>query len=135
MIREDREQGVADEGKVAQGVGLAGARAVFTPKGVATPVVADFDAAPVTADQILPLGRGTVGGFGAGEVEAVFDGGLAAAFDGAFAADDDQGANEREIDGVRFAGEGVELARDDPPVARVGLGKKGGPSAALAVSA
>ena len=72
---QEGEEGTADEGEVGEGVGVAGAGAVFAPEGVAAPMVADLDAGPVALDEGEPL-RGGVGvGLGAGQVVAHFGGG------------------------------------------------------------
>ena len=55
MRWQEGEQGTAEEGEVGEGVGVAGAGAVFAPEGVAAPMVADLDAGPVALDEGEPL--------------------------------------------------------------------------------
>jgi len=125
VIGQQCQEGAAQEGEVGQEVGVTGTRAIFAHQGVAPPVVADFDAPPMTADEAQPLGRGVLVGGSAGEVEARFGGGEAGLFDGALAANDDEGAGKREVGRQRFDGEGIETAEFDASVAGFGLGKKG----------
>ena len=86
VIGQEGQEGTAQEGKIGQEVWFAGPGAVFPEEGVAAPVVADFDPAPVTADQAEPLRRGVLVGRSAGEIEARLGGREAGLFDGAVAA-------------------------------------------------
>jgi len=130
VLREQGEQGAAQERKVGEGVGVAGAGAIFAPEDIALPMIADFDAGPVAADQRLPLGRAALAGFGAGQVEPGVVGSLAGGFDGALAAHDNQAAGEGEVRRERVEGEGVQAAVFDPAVAASCLEKKGVPGTA-----
>jgi len=127
---QEVQQGATQERQVGQQRGVAGTRAVFAHQGVAPPVVADFDPAPVAADESQPLLRAVLIGRGAGQIVAGFAGGEAGLFDGSFAAQDDQGAGKGEVGGEGFDGEGVEATDFDASVARLGVGKKGVPGIA-----
>jgi hypothetical protein len=131
VLWEKCEQGVAQQSEISEGGGFAGPGGVFTPDGVATPVVADLDSAPVATDEFLPLRRGAVGWFLAGEVVAGFSGSLAGLFDGDLTAYDDDTACEREVGGGGVEGEGGESADLYPPVPGGGVDKKGVPDRAL----
>ena len=50
VVGADTQQQAAQNGEVGQCVDIAGARLVFAPAHVASPVVADFDATPMSAD-------------------------------------------------------------------------------------
>ena len=54
-IGQDTQEGTADESQIGQEVGLARMRLVFAQQNVAPPVIADFDSAPVSADEFKPL--------------------------------------------------------------------------------
>ena len=135
VVRQEGEEGAAQEGEIGEGVGVARAGAVFAPDGVAAPVVADLDAGPVALDEREPLGRGVRGGFGAGEVVTDFVGGDGGAFHRAGAAHHDQGARKGEVGRERFEREGVDAAGDDAAVAGIGEEKKGVCAWALSASA
>ena len=60
-----------------------------------------------------------------GEIIAGFGGAGPGLLDGALAAQDDQGSGEGEVGGEGFDGKGMQLPAFDPPVAGLGLGKKG----------
>jgi hypothetical protein len=94
-------------------------RAILAPEDVALPVVADFDAAPVTADQGLPLGWSTLGGLDARQIEASFEGGFCGLLQGALASHDDQAASEGEVGFKGIDSEGVQAAVFDSAVAYV----------------
>ena len=72
---KEGEQGTTDQGEVGEGAGVAGARAVFAPEGVAAPMVADLDTGPVALNEGEPLRGGVRVGLGAGQVVAHFFGG------------------------------------------------------------
>jgi hypothetical protein len=135
VAREEDEQGVAQERKIGEGVGIAGAGAIFAPEGVALPVIADFHAGPVTADELLPLGGSALVGFSAGEIKAGFAGGFPGGFDGALAAHDDQAADEGEVGLERVAGKGMDAAGFDAAVPATRFEKKGVSGRALQASA
>ena len=128
--REEGEQGVTQEREVGEGIGVLGPGAILAPEGIALPMIADFDAGPVTADQTLPLGRRPLVRFGAGEIKAGFEGGFSGGFDGALAAHHNQAADEGEIGFERVEGKGVEGAGFDAAVAAVRFEKKGVPGRA-----
>ena len=54
VLGEDLQDNVAKECHIGQQIGLAGARAIFSHQRVAPPVIADFNPAPVSADQVQP---------------------------------------------------------------------------------
>ena len=125
VLREQGEQGAAQEREIGQGVGLTRPGAIFAPKDIALPMVADFHPGPVAADQRVPLRRTALGWLGTRQIEPAFVGGPAGGFDGALAAHDDQAAGEGEVGRERFEGEGVQAAVFDPAVAAGALEKKG----------
>ena len=125
VFRQEGQQRVADQRQIGQQVGVAAARTVLAHQRIAPPVVADFDPAPVAADEFKPLLVAVFLGWGAGEVVAAFGGGVAGLFDRPLAAQHDQAAGKREVGRQRLDGEGVELADLDPSVGAVGVGKKG----------
>lgn len=125
VLRKQAEQGAAQEREIGEGVGITRAGAIFAPKDIALPMVADLDASPMTADQRVPLRRTALAGFGTRQIEPAFVGGLAGGFDGALAAHDNQAAGEGEVGFKRFEGEGMQAAVFDPAVAAGCLKKKG----------
>ena len=125
VVGEGGEQGAAQQREVGQEVGLAAAGAVFAQEDVPSPVVADFHAAPVAANQGEPVQWAVLVWPGAGKIIVRFGGGPASFFDRALVAQDDQRAGPGEVRRQRFDGEGMELADFNPSVGGVGLGKKG----------
>ena len=125
VLREEGQQGAAKQCEVGQEVGLAAAGAVFAQEDVASPVVADFHAAPVAANEGKPLVWLILFRVGAGKVIVRLGGGPAGLFDGARVAQDDDGAGTGEVGLQRFDGEGMDLADFDAAVDGIGLGKKG----------
>ena len=125
VIGEQGEEGVAQQREIGEGVWVASARAVFPHEGVSPPVVADFNSAPVPADEFEPLGGSVLVGAGAGEVVATFGGGEPGFFDRPFAAQDDQGSGKGEVGFHRFDGEGEEAPEFNAPSSGLGVGKKG----------
>jgi len=65
VLGEDLQECVAKERHIGQQIGLARAGAIFSHHRVAPPVIAHFNPAPVSADQVQPprglifLGRRT----------------------------------------------------------------------------
>jgi hypothetical protein len=55
VVGEQMEQRVANEGQIGEQLGMAGSGTIFSHQGIASPVVADFDSAPVSANQSEPL--------------------------------------------------------------------------------
>ena len=98
---------------------------VFAHQRIAPPVVADFGAAPVAANELKPLHGLVLVGRGAGQVVVRFAGGEPSLFDSAFIAQNDQGAGKGEIGRAGFDGEGMEAAGFNAPMAGLGMGKKG----------
>ncbi len=49
---EEPEEGVTDERQVGQQVGLTGTGTVFAHQDIASPMIADFDPAPMFSDQV-----------------------------------------------------------------------------------
>jgi hypothetical protein len=125
MPGEEVQQRAAEERQIGEQSGVAGTRAVFAHEGVAPPVVADFDPAPVAADQPQPLLRAVGRGRRAGKIVTRFHGGESGRFDGALTAQHDQRAGKGEVGRQGFDGEGVEVADFDAAVAGLGVGKKG----------
>lgn len=135
VAREEDEQGVAQQREISEGVGVAGAGAIFAAEGVALPVIADFHAGPVAPDELLPLGGRALVGLSAGEIKPGFGGGFRGGFDGALAAHNDQAADEGKVGLERIAGEGMDAAGFDAAVPAARFEKKGGSGRALQASA
>ena len=125
VVGEDCQECIAQECQIGQEVWVATAGAVFSHERIPPPVIADFHAAPVSANELEPLARTVLAGRGTGKVVAGFGGGQSGLFDGAFAAQDDQGSGKGEVGGQGFDGEGVEATGFDPTVSGLGVGKKG----------
>ena len=125
VLGQQGQQGTAQEGQVGQKVGVSAAGAVLTHEGIAPPVIADFDSAPVSANEPQPLGRAVLVGQGAGEVVMGFGGGLAGLFDSAAVAQDDQASGKGEVGLQGFDGKGMQVSGFDAAVAGLGVGKKG----------
>ena len=125
LVREDGQECIAQECQIGQEGWVATAGAVFSHECIPPPVVADFHAAPVSANELEPLAGAILAGRRAGEVVAGFVGGEPGLFDSAFAAQDDQGSGKGEVGGQGFDGEGVEAAGFDSAVSGLGVGKKG----------
>ena len=125
VIGQECQQRIADERQIGQKLWVATARAVFSHKGVTPPVVADFGATPVSADEPEPLGWPVFIGQGAGKIVAGFGGAQTGLFNGALAAQNDQASCKREVSPQRFDGEGVQAAHFDSTVTGLGVGKKG----------
>jgi len=102
-VGDEVQTHAAQGGKVGQGVGIAGSGSVLAHKGVAFPVIVDFDPGPVAEDQVQPLGRGTLIGQVAADVGASFKRAERGLFHGALGSNNDHAAaGEREVDGVRL---------------------------------
>lgn len=104
------EQGVAQERHVGEGIGLVGSRTVLAPEVVPAPVIADFDAGPMAADQALPLCRRAFLRILTGEIKPGLLGGDAGFLGGDLAAHDDDAAGPGEAGGNRLYGEDVQAA-------------------------
>lgn len=113
---DEVQANAAQGGKVGQGVGIAGSGSILAHEGVAFPVVADFDSAPVAADQFEPLGRGALIGRIAADVRACFEGAGCGLLGEALGSNDDHGAREGEVDGIGFDREGLDLPALDATV-------------------
>jgi len=101
--RDQGEQGVAQQGKGADDVGVAAAGPIFSAAGVAPPMVAVFHAPPMAPDQFEPLRGGAFGGLEAADEVADFgSGGALSAHDGGVDAQDRP--REREVGPQRFYG-------------------------------
>lgn len=125
LLLQEVQQRAADERQIREEIGVAGTRAVFAHEGVASPVIADFNSAPMAANQSQPLLRMVGLGRRTGKIETGFNRGHAGLFDGAFAAQHDQGAGKGEFGAEGFDGKGMESAHFNPSVAELGVGKKG----------
>ena len=55
LIGEEEQQCTANEGQIGEQIGVAGARTIFAHQDIPPPVIADFDPAPVSPDQVKPL--------------------------------------------------------------------------------
>ncbi len=135
VIWEEREECAAQQGEIGEGVGIAGAGAVFAPDRVAAPMVADLNTSPVALDERQPLRGGLGGGLGAGQVVADLVAGDGGALHRAGAAHGDQGARVGEVGRERFDRKGVDAAGDEAAVAGIGEEKKGVCAWALSASA
>ncbi len=62
MRRSESEQGVAHKGQIGQGLGFVGAGTVLAPEVIAPPVIAAFYSGPMSADEVMPLRGGALGG-------------------------------------------------------------------------
>ena len=125
VVGEQGEEAVAQQREIGQRVWVASARTVFAHEGISPPVVADFNPAPVAADEFEPLGGIVLVGAGAGEVVTAFGSGERGFFDRAFATQDDQGSGKGEVGFHRFDGEGEEAPEFNAPSSGLGVGKKG----------
>jgi len=88
-------------GEVSDEVGVAAARGVFSPDGILAPVVAIFDAGPVTANEPMPVGMGVISGRVAGDVVAQGGGSFSIALDFAPDGDDASCVGEGAFHGTR----------------------------------
>jgi hypothetical protein len=125
VVGKDGQEYIAQECQISQEVWVATARAVFSHERITSPVIADFHAAPMSANQLEPVAGTVLVGRRTGEVIAGFGGGVSGLFDGALATQNDQGSGKGEVGRQGFDGEGVEAAGFDPPVSGLGVGKKG----------
>jgi len=125
MAGELLEQRATNERQIGQQVGVAGARMIFSHQCVASPVVADFDPAPVSADEFQPLSGLVFFGRSAGQIVTGLGGGVAGLFNRALAAQNDQGSGEGKVGGEWLDGEGVQVTDFDASVPGLGVGKKG----------
>jgi len=50
VTRQEGEQGAAQQRQIGEGVGVAGAGAIFALEDIALPRIADFDPGPMAAD-------------------------------------------------------------------------------------
>lgn len=125
VFGQEGQEGVADQGDVGEEVWVAAAGTILTQEGVAAPVVADFDSAPVAANEFEPVFIAVCVGRATGKVIAALGAGLAGLLEGPLAAQHDQAAGIGEVDRQGFDGEGVQGSFFDPAVAALGLDKKG----------
>ena len=125
VVGQQCQQGAAQDGQIGQEIGVAAARAVFSHKRIAPPVIANFHSAPVSANELEPRCGAVLVRYGAGEIVMGLGGGLAGSFDGAAVAQDDQGSGKGEIGCEGFDGEGVQVPDFDPSVSGMGVDKKG----------
>jgi len=125
LIGEEEQQCTANEGQIGEQIGVAGARAIFAHQDIPSPVIADFDPAPVSPDQVQPLLGRKLRWWNAGQIITGLGRGGAGLFDGALTAHHDQSSGKGEACGERFDVKGMELPGFDPPVTGVVMGKKG----------
>lgn len=125
VIGEDGQQGAAKERHIGQEVGIAGARTIFPHQGVTPPVITDFDATPVSPNQVQPLMRLVLCRWGAGQIVARLIGGGPGLFDRPLAAQDDQCPGIGKVGLERFDGKGMQGPDLEASAPRIGVGKKG----------
>ena len=125
MLGKDWQQRTANQRQIGQEVGIAGAGTIFPHQDVATPMIADFDSAPMAANQPQPLLGLILLGQQAGEVIAGFGGAGTGLLEGPLTAQDQQASGIGELELEGFDGKGMQLPGFDSPVAGLGLGKKG----------
>jgi len=104
---------------------MAGTGPVLPHQHVPTPVIANFHSRPVSADELEPLGRRVLFGFGAREIVARLSAHGSGLLDRALAAHHDQRSSVRELGLERLDGEGVEGSGFYAAVPGSGFGKKG----------
>lgn len=125
MFWQQDEECATQEGEVCQCVGSTGSGVILAPAGIAAPVVANFDASPMAADEAMPLrGRALVGQL-AGKIGAGVGGGGGCLGARDMATHHDQTAGVGEADGIGLDGEGVQGAAFASAMPFGGLDKKG----------
>ncbi len=77
MFGQERQQRAADQRHVGQQIGVAAAGSILAQHSVAPPVVAHFDSAPVSANQLQPLFIAILSRLTARQVVAALGAGLA----------------------------------------------------------
>ena len=135
MLGQKGEEGVAQEREVGQRGGVACARVILAPYDIAPPVIADLDATPMPADELLPLGWGAFCWLQTGEIVAGFGRSLGGFLGRDLAPHDADAAGERETSRRGFEGKGGQLPELYAPVTGRGLGKKGVPGRASSACA
>ena len=104
----ESEQRVAQQGEVADEIGIAAAGGIFAPDGILAPVVAVFYSAPVSPDEVVPLVPGALCGSKAADVVANRFGFLAVAQALQPDGDDASGMGEAALHGAgRQDGDGA----------------------------
>ena len=124
-VSHDVKQGAPNQRDIGQEIGVAGTRTIFSHQHIAPPMIADFNPAPVPADQLQPLCRPILLRGRAGEVVARFFGGVSALFVRPLRAHYDQSSGKGKIGCQRFDGKSVEVAHFDAASGVMGVGKKG----------
>ncbi len=104
---------------------MARTRLVLAQDCIPAPVIADFDSAPMPANQAQPLLGPVLLGIGTGQVIMGFFGGETGFLYCALTTQDDETSGKREVDCHGFDGEGMEPPGFDPSVSGLGLDKKG----------
>ena len=125
LLGQTAEQSASDQSQISQEIGVARTGAILPHQHIPAPVVADFHACPMPANQLKPLRRRVLIRGSAGEVIAAFGAGGSGLFEGALAAQYNQGAGVRKVGRQRFDGPGVEGTLFDASVAGCGFDKKG----------
>jgi len=121
---EEEEEAVAEHGKGGHNVWVATAGFVLQQAGIPAPVVADFDAAPMSLDTFKPLGGGHAVDMPGTEVVAghpisgILEGGRIAAY-----ADDGLYMREVDLERINVAERDIVLVY--PSVSLLGAGKRG----------
>ena len=55
LIGKQGQQSTANDRQIGEQMGVAGARTVFAHQAISSPVITDFDPAPMSPDQMQPL--------------------------------------------------------------------------------
>ena len=121
----DVEQCASNEREIGQEVGVTGTGSVLAHQRITPPMVADFNAAPVSADQLQPLFGVILLGQSARQIITRLGRCAARLFERSLAAQDDQGSGKGEAGSERFQSESMQAADFDAPVAGLDVGKKG----------
>ena len=126
VLRQQREEGVAQERDAGQHADVARARIILAPDRIAAPVIANLDAAPVTAHQRLPLRQRVIGRLRARDVVTRLGDSVALFLVGHGAAHDDDAAGEGKLRRARLEGKSGEGAHFYSAATAGRLDKKGG---------
>ncbi len=66
LLGQAAEQSVSDQRQIGQKMGIARTRPIFAHQDIPAPMVANFYAAPMSANELQPLGGAVVFRFGTG---------------------------------------------------------------------
>ena len=123
FIGDERKQCAAQQAQRADQVGIAAAGLVFQPTRVATPVIADLHAAPVSTDQAQPCRCGAHELFHAAEEVACFLRAMTLAV--RLFVHGHHSSGVRDVGLKRFDGGQRQFATFDPSVSFLVAGKRG----------